>query len=70
MLRCHVHAPFVIYIHNVQFRILSRGMILPQKVTSNTFYSFPHGCGITLQKGMKCALHPLPICNLFVVPHT
>ncbi len=44
----HLRASFVIYIHNVQFQILSWGMIIPQILTSNTFYSLSHGCGITL----------------------
>ncbi len=41
-----LRAPFIIYIHNVQFQLLSWEMILPHKLTSNTFYSFPHGCGM------------------------
>ncbi len=41
-------ALFIMYIHNVHFQILSWAIILPQKLTSNTFYLFPHGCGITL----------------------
>ncbi len=64
----HLCSSFVIYIHNVQFQILSWGMILPQKLTSNTFYSFPHGCGIT---SMKLALDPLPPLQpiSFCIPH-
>ncbi len=44
----HLHASIMIYIHNVQFQIFSLEMILPQKLTLNTFYSYAHGYGITL----------------------
>ncbi len=45
------------------FKYYLWGMILPQKLTSKTFYSFTHGHGITFnieKYGIVWALHPPP----------
>ncbi len=34
----------MIYVYNAKFQILSWGIILPQKLTSKTFYWFPKSC--------------------------
>ncbi len=64
------HASLVIFIHNVQFQILSWGMILPQKFTSNTFYWFPHRCGIILYRKLwnGCLIPPAFATDFFLHP--
>ncbi len=67
----HLHALFVIYIHNVQFQILSWGMFISTWVWDNLIQKYemcsghPHPCPLTLQSISFC----IPCPTFWMVPN-